>query len=547
MNADLKDARILIVDDQPDNVEILEDLLNEQGYTDVKSTNDAREVAGLIDSFKPELLLLDLMMPHMNGFEVMDQIQGKLSPDEFMPILVLTADATTEAKQKALSGGANDFLTKPFDLIEVSLRIKNLLVSVYLMSQLKEHNQLLELKVRERTVDLQKINTELSVSKKKVEDMDKLKSFFLANISHEFRTPLVSILGYSEMLLFELNDPHQLQSVRNINSSAERLNKTLSDVIALVDIEKKKIEASLEKIDLPEFITKISRNYQRMSQSNGLSFDAKISANEVFLYTDPRLLRTIIDHVIDNAVKFTAHGGIALSVDQNVINGLPYAVIGVSDTGIGIPPEKVENIFTPFRQISEGLNRSYEGMGVGLSVAKQLVEILQGEISVISNVGIGTTVTIKLPVIQTENELLAKISKAKTMITTQGKSTSLGKPMILLVEDNEDSRTIFSSILNKDFTCDMASDGITAIAMAEVNTYDIILMDINLGLGIDGIETFNRIRQLPNFNNAPVIAITAFGVKEDRDTFLKLGFYDYIQKPVLRNDFVQTIKLHIGK
>lgn len=201
MNSNLKDAKILIVDDQLPNIELLDSLLTGYGYYNLKSTSDSRTVLELVKTFKPDILLLDLMMPHYSGFDIMDQLKAKGLLNSFMPILVLTADTSEEYRQKALSGGASDFLTKPFDLIEVELRIKNLLLTVYSLTQLKEHNIILEEKVKERTLELRLLNEELTKAKIKAEEINKLKSFFLANISHEFRTPLISILGFQRCLL----------------------------------------------------------------------------------------------------------------------------------------------------------------------------------------------------------------------------------------------------------------------------------------------------------------------------------------------------------
>ncbi len=149
----LKNAKILIVDDLESNIDVLKGLLEIEGYLNVESTTDPRKVIGLVNTFDPELMLLDLMMPHLTGFEVMEKLKTErlksLNPNKYLPILVLTADITTEAKHKALKSGAKDFLSKPFDLIEVSYRIRNLLETQYLYQQLKSKNVVLEEKVIE--------------------------------------------------------------------------------------------------------------------------------------------------------------------------------------------------------------------------------------------------------------------------------------------------------------------------------------------------------------------------------------------------------------
>jgi len=157
----LAQYRILIVDDEPANIALLENLLQQSGYVNCRSTTDSRRAMGLFGEFRPDLILLDLLMPHVDGYAVMKQIGAVTPPGAYLPILVLTADITPRAKQKALSAGAHDFLTKPFDLVEVLLRIRNLLQTRHLYLQLSAHNALLEERVRERTRDLEVAHNEI--------------------------------------------------------------------------------------------------------------------------------------------------------------------------------------------------------------------------------------------------------------------------------------------------------------------------------------------------------------------------------------------------
>ncbi len=158
---DLKQSRLLIVDDQPANAVLLKQILERDGYTEIRGITDARETLALVQNFQPDLILLDLHMPHLDGFAVMEQLRGVIPADDYLPILVLTADITPEAKKRALAGGAKDFLTKPFDATEVLLRVKNLLETRALHVQQQKQNEILEEKVRERTAQLTKSNAEI--------------------------------------------------------------------------------------------------------------------------------------------------------------------------------------------------------------------------------------------------------------------------------------------------------------------------------------------------------------------------------------------------
>jgi len=217
MNPDLKNARILIVDDQVPNVEILEAFLEMQGYEYVYSTTDSRQVSEIVENFKPDLLLLDLMMPHVSGFEVMTQLKQEGTLTRYLPVLVLTADATTETKQKALAGGASDFLTKPFDLVEVGLRIKNLLYTVYLLTELRSQNDSLEERVKERTSALEKQN-------------ETLRDIAWTQ-SHVVRAPLARLMGVVALMELEKPDETELDELLGIIlSSAHELDAIITDI-----------------------------------------------------------------------------------------------------------------------------------------------------------------------------------------------------------------------------------------------------------------------------------------------------------------------------
>ncbi|MCX6167717.1 MAG: response regulator [Ignavibacteriales bacterium] len=183
IDSTLKNASILIVDDQQDNIDVLTGLLDVKGFTNYTTTSDPRQVFKLFDELKPDLLLLDLKMPSISGYEVMMQLKALIPANTYFPILVLTADITPETKQKALAGGASDFISKPFDLIEIDLRIKNLLRARYLHQQLENQKQIVEERVKERTKELEKANIELKVAKEKAEHSDKMKSELISTMS----------------------------------------------------------------------------------------------------------------------------------------------------------------------------------------------------------------------------------------------------------------------------------------------------------------------------------------------------------------------------
>src|SRR5438876_1642536 len=216
---DLNEARILIVDDELANVRLLERLLQQTGYRNLVTTTDPRQVRGLYDELHPDLILLDLMMPHLDGVAVMGELA--IPAEAYVPILVLTADVTMAAKQRALAAGAKDFLTKPFDRIEVLLRIKNLLDTRSLYLELERQNRSLEAIVAERTQRL--------LQSEKVATMGSL----LAGVAHELNNPLAVLTGHAHLLGESVQDPPTVARAAKIKAAADRCVRIVRNFLAL--------------------------------------------------------------------------------------------------------------------------------------------------------------------------------------------------------------------------------------------------------------------------------------------------------------------------
>jgi signal transduction histidine kinase len=399
INPTLKSANILIVDDQETNIYILEYFLSSQGYTNIKTTTDPRNVVQLYISFKPDIILLDLSMPHLSGFEVMEQLKALTPVNTFLPILVLTADVTTESKQRALSGGASDFLTKPFDLVEVELRIRNLLFTSFLQQKLKNQNQDLEEKVKERTIELETRNIELSLAKEKAEASDRLKSSFINNISHEIRTPLNGILGFGQILTEEnLSEEEKDTYLQMLNESSARLINTVTNFmdISLLTSGNQKIYKKKTAINTLALTVINKFNDQCKNKNISLTFQTPATEDETYIITDGDLLSKILYQLIDNAVKFTLEGTITVGY-TTTNNSLEFFV---KDTGIGISDEKKDHIFETFTQEDIATTRRYEGSGLGLSIVKGFLALLEGKIWLDSEKGKGSVFSFSIPYVE---------------------------------------------------------------------------------------------------------------------------------------------------
>ncbi|MDP3684899.1 MAG: hybrid sensor histidine kinase/response regulator [Ignavibacteria bacterium] len=392
IDSTLKNANILIVDDQQANIDVLTGLLDAKGFTNYTTTEDPRAAATLFEKFKPDLLLLDLMMPHITGFQVMAQLKLMIPANTYFPILILTADITPESKQKALAEGATDFLTKPFDLIEVDLRIKNLLKARYLHQQIENQNQILEEKVKERTYELEKTNSELIIAKEKAEESDKLKSDFLHQMSHEIRTPLNAIVGnadYINISIGELLDADTRECFESIDQASKRIIRTVDLILNAADLQTGGYKPNLAEVDLNSGILyKLYLEYQLPAKQKGLKFSYTCTAKETMITIDEYSVIQIFANLIDNAVKFTKDGKLEMLLGKNKMGKI---MVEIKDTGIGISKEFLLRMFDSFTQEEQGFTRSYEGNGLGLTLVKKYCELNNIILEVESEKNVGST------------------------------------------------------------------------------------------------------------------------------------------------------------
>ncbi len=252
------------------------------------------------------------------------------------------------------------------------------------------------------SVDIsEKINLEqeLLIEKQKNDEARKFKSIILGVIGHEFRTPLVGILGFTKMLANNTKNEDEREMLNYIYQSAQRLNSTLNSVVTLAALETNQLEIKSNEIDLMELIYNLYQSFEPIAKNKNISFDINIKNNSTKITFDENCLHQILYNLIDNAIKFTEKGRVF--VDCRIVekeNSRKYIEFIIQDTGIGIKPSKFSTIFEPFRQISEGTQRFYEGLGLGLTVTKKLVEKLNGTLEVKSKLNEGSIFTVCLPI-----------------------------------------------------------------------------------------------------------------------------------------------------
>ncbi len=386
---------------------------------------------------------------------------------------------------------------------------------------------------------------ELLAAKEKSEEMNRLKSSFLANMSHELRTPMIGILGYSEILEdSDLNDDYKHYAAI-IKKSGKRLLETLNLILDLSRIEAGKLEVNLSLVDVWITIKEICQLFEGVVEKKGLSLQLQASDENVNAVLDLTMLRHIINNLLNNAVKFTDAGSITVSMRVEAASENPQIVIEVSDTGIGISEENQRIIWDEFRQVSEGMGRSFEGTGLGLTITKRFVEKLRGSIRVESRLGMGSTFTVRLPL----HELSEVVEEHKIAVESPAIHHRISqdnpKPLVLYVEDDQISVQLVTYVLSNICELDFVSTPAAALEKVRKNKYSAILMDINLGKDqINGLETSILIRQIDGNNAIPIVALTAFAMAGDKEEFLSSGCTHYLSKP-FTGDEIKDLMTHI--
>ena len=379
--------RILIVDDNPKNLQVLGKFLQNEQYELEFAINGSAALEWL--EIKPfDLILLDINMPGMDGFEVCKKIRSDHKMDK-MPVIFLTAETFRESVLKGFEIGAQDYITKPFDSRELIMRVKTHLSIKNQMEQLENLNQSLEVKVLERTAELNK-------AKEKAEESDRLKSAFLINISHEIRTPLNGIFGFLQLLdKVDLDEARKKDFSTMVHSSGQRLLNTINDIIELSTIEAEKSILSFSEVNIMEVMQFHYEFFmpQAEEQLLELIIAEQITGTSAIVQTDKLKLDRIITNLLKNAILFTSQGTIEFGnyLDNDTI------VFYVKDSGIGIPSNRIEAVFDRFVQADLSLSRGHEGAGIGLSIAKAYVEALKGNIWVQSVVDQGSTFFFSIP------------------------------------------------------------------------------------------------------------------------------------------------------
>ncbi|MBT3921414.1 MAG: response regulator [Nitrospina sp.] len=404
--------------------------------------------------------------------------------------------------------------------------------------QIREYNSLHK-KLKEEIQQRKEAENKILKAKQEAEKANRAKSTFLSQMSHEFRTPLNSILGFTQLLQRDFKSPLNSQQSKNLErvaAAGKHLLGLINEVLDLATIEAGKTNFTPEPVHIQAVLQEVVSLSQPSTKTNKIFLNIEgTQQSDIFIEADYLRIRQVFFNLISNAIKFNKPQGSVYVRFANTGNG--KIRIYVEDTGVGISEEDLPRLFNPFERFGTG-STFVEGTGIGLTICRNLVESMGGQIKVVSALGKGSTFTLEFPVLNNQRGEVP----AKGLSVAPGKELSLKEKRILYIEDIDTNIELVRQILldrpNYQLIHSLSASRGIEIALNE--TPDLILMDINMP-EMDGLTAFNKLAEKPETKSIPVIAVSADAMGTDIEKALNIGFRSYITKPINVDKFLETI------
>ena len=488
-------ARVLVVEDNDDmNRFVAQCLLSDY---EVITAFDGRDGLEKAVQHRPDAIVSDIMMPNVSGDEMIAEIR-RIPELAQVPILLLSAKADDELKVKLLDEGAQDFIVKPFAEKDLQVRVRNLIQAHHARQQ-------------------------LDGLRLAAENANRAKDEFLAMLGHELRNPLSPIV--TALQLMKLQGPEESDRARKvIERQVAHLTRLVDDLLDVSRIARGKVELRIERIELSEVVAKAIEMASPLIEQRNHALSVSVARRGLMVDADLVRLSQVISNLLTNAAKYTPPGG-SIAVAAALADG--EVVLHVRDTGIGIAPEMLPHIFDLFVQEQQAIDRAQGGLGIGLTIVRNLVERHGGFIEARSDgPGRGSEFTVRLPC----------AADAATVDDAPASDTSralvAGAPRVLIVDDNHDGAEMLSLILGqRGYDTRVAHDGPAALAVAQAFQPRLAFVDIGLPV-MDGYELAARLRAIPELRGIRLVALTGYGQDGDRDRSREAGFDHHLVKPL---------------
>lgn len=509
----------LLVDDLEENLLSLDALLRREGLVLLKARSGEQALEILLQH-QVALALLDVQMPGMDGFELAELMRG-MERTHRIPIIFLTAGSDDRQRRfRGYEAGAVDFLHKPIEP-DILKSKADVFFELYRQKQLIAAHR-----------------DELEATSAFLKDADKRKNEFLATLAHELRNPLAPIRNGLEILRLSPNSA-EAESVRQMmDRQLNHLVRLIDDLLDISRVRQGKFNLQRKNITMQDVLQSALEVSRPLIENGKHTLTVDISDEPVWLNADLTRLAQIVSNLVNNAAKYTQDGG---KIHLSVTTQNDHVVIAISDNGLGIPKDMLTQVFERFTQVNRSLDRSQGGLGIGLALVSQLVDMHGGTIKAESaGLGLGSTFTVTLPTNMPKEAALSlpeKTSQAKTQ------PNSLN---ILVVDDNLPSAQTIGWMLEMiGHKTTLAHDGLKALETARELKPDVILLDIGLPT-MDGYTVCRELRKDPAFKNTMLVAQTGWGQDKDRREAFEAGFDHHLLKPVDLNEF-STLLANVRK
>ena len=519
--------KILLIEDNPGDARLIKEFLGETGVSFELDWVESLS-QGLEHLDGKNAILLDLTLPDSHGLDTFKKIHSQAPA---LPIIVLTGNDDDVLSSRALQEGAQDYLVKgqvSGQILARSIRyaIERKRIDEALKSEILKHK---------------KLESELIIAKEAAEEAARAKAEFLANMSHELRTPMNSIIGFTSLLLDDSLTPDQKEFLEGIRNGGEALLTLISDILDFSRIEKEKVDLEREPLSIKHCIEESLDMVEVQARQKALRLDYSIDKDTPdTIIEDQGRLRQVLVNLLSNAVKFTDEGEISVSVSSEAIQGERRQILfEVKDTGIGIPPDKMDRLFQPFDQLERSISHKRDGIGLGLAISRGLVELMDGVIWAESIPGQGSVFCFT---IQAEAIPGKQLDLGRRVMDEAVRSPPEEMPLrILVAEDNPSNQKVLLTMLRRlGYRPEAVADGKEVLQALEIRPYDLIFMDVKMP-EMDGLAATRMIRKLRPGKGPKIVAITAYGLRGDRERCLEAGMDDYIAKPVKLNEVAKVV------